>query len=286
MTESACSSLKGPAGGVKRWRVTQAFVDKDLVCASTHLCLSVSGSGVTTSTSPTRGAAAWHLTQLTTTLDPNPSAACGSPRLCIALDNGNDVLPSGDFCAAISSTDVVSATASGMTSAAPLSEYSGSMGLTQIACASAALKRLDRHPAPHRRHRSAAHMPVDLSCMIVSATTVEATTDPTDSTPHWTVISLPTIQIATTAPPGGPVPPFISGVSCASTTACVAVDRQGGYAFVGNPMSGTWTATKIDYGRLNPVIGPPSLTGVSCAPSGQCVAVDGLGFAFIGQISG
>jgi hypothetical protein len=84
----------------------------------------------------------------------------------------------------------------------------------------------------------------------------------------------------------GPVPPLISAVSCASSTACVAVDRQGGYAFVGDPLSGTWTATQIDYPRPSPITGPPSLTGVSCDPSGQCVAVDGLGFAVTGQITG
>jgi hypothetical protein len=44
----------------------------------------------------------------------------------------------------------------------------------------------------------------------------------------------------------GPVRPRISGLSCTGPTACVAVDRQGGYAFVRNSSGGPWTATRLD----------------------------------------
>jgi hypothetical protein len=135
-------------------------------------------------------------------------------------------------------------------------------------------------------------------CMAASAGTsqgpaeIATTNDPSDGSPRWSTTSLPPVPILSTdllADHQLPIrlQPAISGLACASSSVCVAVDGAGGYAFVGDPAGGPWTASKIDYtGPANgPYPDPASLTGVACAPSGPCVAVDGRGYAFVGTLS-
>ncbi len=68
----------------------------------------------------------------------------------------------------------------------------------------------------------------------------------------------------------------LTGVSCASETLCVAVNKEG-HALIGtNPDSGasaTWSQHEID--------DKTALTGVSCAANALCVAVDGAGRVLI-----
>jgi hypothetical protein len=68
----------------------------------------------------------------------------------------------------------------------------------------------------------------------------------------------------------------LTGVSCASQTLCLAVDREGHALVATNPGSGpsaTWSPREID--------GTTALTGVSCASNALCVAVDGGGHVLI-----
>jgi hypothetical protein len=62
-----------------------------------------------------------------------------------------------------------------------------------------------------------------------------------------------------------------SGISCASGSLCVAVDRSGNALSSGSPTSteAHWATANIDKGE--------SLTAVSCASASMCVAVDDLG---------
>ncbi len=87
--------------------------------------------------------------------------------------------------------------------------------------------------------------------------------------------------------PAGAAPPLnwstaeidstaLTGVSCASTSLCVAVDGSGRALVSTNPAVGgasTWHTTGIP--------GAGALTGVSCASNSLCVAVDGSGNAAI-----
>ncbi|HEY4917595.1 MAG TPA: hypothetical protein VIH92_11820 [Solirubrobacteraceae bacterium] len=70
-----------------------------------------------------------------------------------------------------------------------------------------------------------------------------------------------------------------SAVSCASESACVAVEQQGEAFDTSDPTvaTPTWTAVPIDSGQ--------SLDAVSCAPGGPCVAVDGRGDAVVGRLA-
>jgi hypothetical protein len=68
----------------------------------------------------------------------------------------------------------------------------------------------------------------------------------------------------------------LTGVSCASETLCVAVDKEGHALVATNPGSGagaTWSQHEID--------GKTALTGVSCTSNALCVAVDGEGHVLI-----
>lgn len=78
----------------------------------------------------------------------------------------------------------------------------------------------------------------------------------------------------------------ISSLSCPTTHACVAVDSAGGYALVGDPTGGTWSASRLDFSQGLPGDPPDLVTGVSCEPTGRCVAVDGVGNAFLGTLTG
>jgi hypothetical protein len=129
------------------------------------------------------------------------------------------------------------------------------------------------------------YCPTDSLCLAASGAALEVTTDPVDAAPQWTAMNLPKIVIPATFGPA--LAPNISGLSCVSAQPCVAVDIQGGYAFVGNPADpNSWTATKIDYSPPVPALDHGSLTGVSCTPSGRCVAVDGRGNVIVGTTSG
>lgn len=62
----------------------------------------------------------------------------------------------------------------------------------------------------------------------------------------------------------------VTGVSCPSTSLCVAVDNNGDVVTSTNPTGGAadWTVTYLE---------PAALTGLSCPTSGLCVAVDQAG---------
>src|SRR6266480_4829793 len=63
----------------------------------------------------------------------------------------------------------------------------------------------------------------------------------------------------------------LTGVSCASSTLCVAVDDEGGVLSSTDPTGGSdaWT--------LSPVDGSAVLVGVSCPSESLCVAIDASG---------
>ena len=71
-----------------------------------------------------------------------------------------------------------------------------------------------------------------------------------------------------------------NGVSCASESLCVAIDRQGNVLSTPNPTAShpSWSVVAKDEGKL--------LDAVSCVASGPCIAVDDRGDALVGSGSG
>jgi hypothetical protein len=96
-----------------------------------------------------------------------------------------------------------------------------------------------------------------------SSGNVVTSSNPTGGAAAWTLTNLV----------GG----HLRGVSCPSSSLCVAVGDSGNVATSDNPIGGAaaWTVTHVD--------GSNSLNGVSCPSSGLCVAVDRSGNVVIGN---
>lgn len=154
-------------------------------------------------------------------------------------------------------------------------------------------------------------------CVVVDANgNVLTSSNPTGGAAAWTVtlVDRPDIEVSTR---GG-----LAGVSCPSSSLCVAVDVNGNVVTSSNPTrgAGAWTLTNVDGGNelrdvscpnvslcvgvdadgngnavtsTNPtggasawtvahVDGSNVLNGVSCPSSTLCVAVDAIGNVIIG----
>jgi hypothetical protein len=208
------------------------------------------------SSNPSGGASAWSSQQLGA-----PEVCGGSAHQYCKLDSLNSVsCPSISFCATTDGNDLWTSTEP----SAPGAAWSKS-------------------PVPKLPGGVSVYCPIESMCLATANASLETTSDPADPSPQWTAANLPKVVVPANF--GSAASASISGVSCVSVQLCVAVDQQGGYAFVGNPSDpNSWTATKIDYSA--PASAPLSLTGVSCTPSGRCVAVDGSGSVVIGTMSG
>jgi hypothetical protein len=83
-------------------------------------------------------------------------------------------------------------------------------------------------------------------------------------------------SLSWSAPKGIDSSTSLTGISCATSTLCVAVDSEGHALVSTDPEAGfaaTWASLKID--------GTTELTGISCASESLCVAVDAKGEAIL-----
>ncbi len=103
---------------------------------------------------------------------------------------------------------------------------------------------------------------------------VVRSTNPTAATPTWTRQNIDRNNVCHIGVPGF-CPAGMSGISCPSTSLCVAVDGDGGVFVTTDPAAAnpTWTDTSIDDGTL--------LAGVSCLSDALCVAVEANGKALV-----
>jgi hypothetical protein len=231
---------------------------EDVSCPTAMFCAGSDYLGaIHVSGNPSGGASAWssqqigvpqHCERQYCTEDPLTAVSCPSISLCATTD-GTDLWTSTD-----------PSTSGAVWSKSPLPKLPNLVSLL--------------------------YCPTESLCLAASHATLVTTSDPTDPSPQWTAANLP--KVVFPANFGSGAAPSISGVSCVSVQLCVAVDQEGGYAFVGNPSDpNSWTATKIDSSSLLPdSVDAASLTGVSCTPSGRCVAIDGSGNVTVGTTSG
>jgi hypothetical protein len=216
-------------------------------CASQAFCAAIDTHGdVLTTTDPGGGVAAWTTTQLPTSVsNGGHGEQHQTPLIAIAC-------PTASFCAALDgdgnywASSNPGAGASAWTEARLPPAQAVPLGAAQLDCPTASL------------------------CVAVTTTHVLTTSDPADPTPAWSTVALPS---TTSSAPSTAV----TGLSCASSSLCVAVNSNG-WAVWGNPTTGDpWTAA--------PLGGLASLTAVSCAPLGLCVAGDSAGRIFTAQPS-
>jgi hypothetical protein len=247
------------------WTSTRvSFGPTDVSCPTATFCASSDYVGaIHISGNPSGGASAWSSQQIGI-----PPQCSGSAHQYCDYDSLNAVsCPSISFCATIDGVGLWTST----DPSAPGAVWSKS-------------------PLPklHNDGYQRLYCPTQSLCLAGSKARLETTSDPADPSPQWSAANLPKVVLPANF--GSDAGPSISGVSCVSVQLCVAVDQEGGYAFVGNPSDpNSWTATKIDYSSppaTLPPYGAGSLTGVSCTPSGRCVAVDGRGNVIVGTTSG
>ncbi len=288
-----------PSTSATAWNVaplaigSQTSPMSSLACPSASWCAATTSSGLLITSANPSNAGAWSSTALGLN-----DVSCPTATFCVGSDDVGAIHISGNPSGGATAWN------SQQVGAAPQCDrqYCTYDALTGVSCPSTNLCAttdgqylwVSTNPAaaeaawtkstlPNRVQRL--YCPTESLCLAASGAALEVTTDPVDAAPRWTAMNLPKIVIPATFGPA--FVPNISGLSCVSAQPCVAVDIQGGYAFVGNPADpNSWTATKIDYSPPVPALDQGFLTGVSCTPSGRCVAVDGSGNVIVGTTSG
>jgi len=270
-----------------------------VACPAITFCAATAGVGLLTSQTPSTGP--WIYRALTRQDVGSQSAlACLTSALCLVADESGRIVISPQGAGQVAAVQI---------GAPPSEVYKGDYiydNITGIACptqafcaatdgdslwvtetpAAAAPWRLI--PTPPDGQGNALTCLAPTTCVEVNASGAAVSTDVTDPHPTWSTAKLPKLTL--TVPPGFQGGPTYTGspktlaVSCASATRCVAVDSVGGYAFDGDPGSGTWSANKITSGQSNSEA-PSALTSVSCPTPTLCLAVDGTGHAIIGRYS-
>ena len=173
---------------------------------------------------------------------PIDSLSCPSLGLCVAVDRAGNVL--------------WSANPAGGPRAWLAAGVDGANELTSVSC------------------------PATTLCVAVDAAgNVVTSQNPTGGAGAWTVSKVDASAISTNSDNAGSV--LLRGVSCPSTSLCVAVDAAGNALASNNPAGGStaWTITHADTNRSYGCSGgglacQPPLVGISCPSTALCAAVD------------
>ncbi|HET9073053.1 MAG TPA: hypothetical protein VFN48_00610 [Solirubrobacteraceae bacterium] len=188
-----------------------------------------------------------------TNVSPSPidAVACPSSALCVAVDRGGHVL--------------WSTTPENPRSGWQIATVDNNNDLTSLACPSTTL------------------------CVAVdSAGNAVTSTDPTGGSGAWTSARIDTARTQNASDNAGGV--LLRGVSCPTTTLCVAVDAVGDALVSTNPTGGAggWVSAHVDDNTTfactpaastpDPTLScQPPLVGVSCPDVNDCAAVDFAG---------
>ena len=224
------------------------------VLATVALC---AAAGVLLSAAPVAHAAAPSRPRPAATTSPGPvlwtvpagvdaapidSVSCPSLGLCVAVDRAGNVL--------------WSANPTGGARAWFAAPVVGANELTSVSC------------------------PATTLCVAVDAAgDVVTSENPTGGAAAWAVSKIDSSATSNNTDNAGSV--LLRGVSCPSTSLCVAVDAAGNVLSSTNPAGGStaWTITHADTNRSYGCGGgglacQPPLVGISCPSTALCVAVD------------
>jgi hypothetical protein len=173
---------------------------------------------------------------------PIDALACPASNLCVAVDRAGRALWSTDPAGGARAWR-----------AAPIDPGSE---LTSIACPS-----------------------VGLCVAVDSAGNALTSTDPTGGSAAWSAARIDTSTTASNSDTAGPI--LLRGVSCPSSSLCVAVDADGNALTSTEPTGGAaaWTTVRADANRSFDCSGAglvcqPPLIAVACPSIAQCAAVD------------
>lgn len=173
---------------------------------------------------------------------PIDSIACPSAALCVAVGRDGHVLWSTDPAAVPRRWTAA--------------DVDGGNDMTGVSCPSTSL------------------------CVAVDGSgNVITSQDPAGGPATWTVTKVDTSKTQTNTDNAGSV--LVRGISCPSTTLCVAVDAAGNALVSSDPTGPAldWTTTQIDTNSSYDCTGTgltcqPPLTGISCPSTTLCAAVD------------
>jgi hypothetical protein len=173
---------------------------------------------------------------------PIDSVACPSLGFCVAVDRAGNVL--------------WSANPTGGARAWLAADVDGANELTSVSC------------------------PATTLCVAVDAAGNAVTSqNPAGGAGAWAVAKIDSSATANNTDNAGSV--LLRGVSCPSTSLCVAVDAAGNVLASGNPAGGSsvWTITHADANRSHGCSGgglacQPPFVAVSCPSTALCAAVD------------
>jgi hypothetical protein len=253
-----------PAGGAAAWhgvRPKKSFNLAAISCPSAGLCVATRPGYAITSARPTAGASAWHARLVNAPGVNTPTAiTCPSVSLCVAGDTTGNLItssrpeggsrawgfghvvdgpisavscPSTSFCVASSARGVL--TSHRPAGGASAWKLSSGPQLSGISCPSTSL------------------------CVAFGGNQILTSSDPAGGASTWTVQY---------TGPGSPcyhcgLVGLIRGLSCPSTTLCIAVDADNHVLSSTDPAgaAGAWTSTQV---------GSPG-SGVSCPTVSFCV---------------
>jgi hypothetical protein len=276
-----------PAGGAAAWTSTPTGTNQlsGVSCApGTTVCVAVGNDTtagiVVSSTDPTGGAAAWSIVSPTA---PMRRVVCPSLSLCVAGDGQDDLN---------TSTNPTGGPAAWIFTELPYHGAAGGAG--DVSCPSTTFCvtvgvgnsiQTSTNPAGGAGAWDEATLPggLDLTGVSCPSITLCVAVDNPNSLADGDVVS-------STDPAGGsaawtitPVAPYpgnvLTGVSCPSSTFCVASDQNGVLTST-NPTGGApaWTVTTLSSSNMLTA----EITDVSCPSTTLCVAVDGWGDVVVG----
>ncbi len=231
-------STTDPTGPASSWNVTEVPIEGGnthlygVSCPTASLCVAVSGRRVNrgkvfTSTDPTGGPEAWHLTNLGESFDLR-AISCSSANLCVAAGANGELLASTD-------------PTGGASAWTNLGSPGGSGSLQTISCTSGLCLSGNNE-----------------GNLLTSTSPLQASS--------WRQRN-----------GGGSV--LVTGTSCPSSSACIAVDTNGHVSTSTDPSGGApaWTSTVVapfspETEEFDPEH-PNGLFGASCLSESFCVVV-------------
>jgi hypothetical protein len=243
-------------------------------CVSTALCVAVDNSGaVVDSVNPTSATPAWQVADVDGS-NAFTGVSCPTVSLCVAVDDVGNVISSTDPNGGDAAWHVVS--------------IDPGQDFTSISCPGTFCVATDGDGRVATTIYATGGPPqwkilelgdqflvftgvscVGLQCVAVDTRGEDfvSATDPFDAS-GWTSNHIdPTTDFFGDQS-------SLTGISCPSTSFCVAVDDAGNAVTSTDPISGPWTPELINGHHT---IGGIGLSAVSCASAAFCAAVDGIG---------
>jgi hypothetical protein len=287
-----------PIGGASAWTATNVNAAglRSVSCPSSTFCAAGDEAGnVVTSSNPTGGELAWGVLGVSDTILYGMS--CPSTSLCVAVDYAGNVVTSTSPLVPLPTPEpppvqspnwvVTKGLAVGCGTAREPTCFTTALscpGTTLCVAGSVdgnvitSVNPTGGASAWKVMHVDGSHYISSISCpntgfcaAVDDDGNVVISTNPTQGGGAWTVTHVNDSNCAGSSTPTEP-PCSLTGVSCPSSSLCVATRSRGDVVVSSNPTGGaaTWNIAHVDANHL---------AGVSCPSTHMCVAVDILGNA-------